>query len=94
MLEQAIQKKITKYLESIGAYTIKVIQANKKGVPDVLACYKGRFIGIEVKRPETKTNVSKLQEHNLKKIVDAAGISCVAWEVDQVKEIIDGIDNN
>ena len=92
MTEQAIQAKIIKFLEKRGAYVVKVITANKRGVPDIICCYRGVFLGIEVKRPETKKNVSKLQEHNLAKIVEAEGFSCVAWSTDEVDDILDEID--
>lgn len=88
MSEQKIQASIIKYLESNGAYVVKVITASKKGVPDILVCYKGKFIGIEVKRPETKTNVSPLQSYNLKKIEDAGGLSYVLWDINQIKELL------
>lgn len=85
MSEQKIQASIIKYLESKGAYVVKVVTASKKGVPDIIACYKGQFVGIEVKRPETKTNVSPLQSYNLKKIEEAGGLSFVAWELAGLK---------
>ena len=88
MNEQKIQRKIIKYLESEGAYVVKVISASKSGVPDILTCYKGRFVGIEVKKPETKNNVSRLQEYNLKKIEEAKGLSLIAWSVKQIKETL------
>ena len=89
MTESLIQSKIIKHLESIGAYVIKTISTNKAGVPDLLVCYKGLFIGIEVKRPETKNKVSKLQGHHLAKIEQAEGLSMVAWNVEMVKEFIE-----
>ena len=91
MTEQQIQKKIIQYLEQEGYYVVKVISASKSGVPDILTCIEGRFVGIEVKKPETKTNVSKLQEYNLDKINEAGGVSTVAWEVEQVKIIVSAI---
>lgn len=93
MKEQDYQRKIIKYLETRGAYVVKVITASKKGVPDVLACYKGQFIGIEVKTPLTRSNVSKLQQYNLNTIVGLAnGWACVAVEVDDVKSLLELID--
>lgn len=86
MTEQQIQTKIIKYLESQGAYVVKVISASKSGVPDILACKDGRFYGIEVKTPKTKTNTSKLQDYNLQKIKDAGGISFVAWDLETLKK--------
>ena len=68
--------------------------ANRSGIPDIIACYKGKFIGIEVKTEATQRNTSKLQEANLRMIAEADGIAIVAWEVSQVKEIIERIDND
>lgn len=86
--EQQIQTKIKSYLEDQGAYVIKVIAASKKGVPDLVACYKGLFVAIEVKKPTTKNNVSKLQQYNLDKINKLGGIGLVAWSVEQIEELI------
>lgn len=90
--EQAIQSDILKYLKSVGAYTIKVAAATKSGVPDIICCYKGRFIAIEVKRPETKTKVSPLQLVNIIKIEEAQGSALVAWGKEMVKTFIENID--
>ena len=65
MTEQRIQKKIVDYLLTQGCYIVKVISASKAGVPDILGCYEGVFFAIEVKTPQTKKNVSKLQDYNL-----------------------------
>lgn len=93
MTEQDYQRKITKHLEKRGAYVAKVIVGNKKGIPDILACYKGHFVAIEVKTPRTMNNVSPLQQHNLKAINDCQGFSLVAWSVDTVEELLDTIDH-
>jgi archaeal holliday junction resolvase (hjc) len=91
MKEQDIQRKIIKYLESVGAYVVKVVASNKSGTPDILACYRGIFLAIEVKRPETKTNVSELQEYNIKKIKEAGGVAIVSWDLDAVKAVVENI---
>ena len=89
MTEQQIQKKLIKWLEDKGYYVVKVVSANKSGVPDLLACIDGKFVGIEVKRPETKGRVSKLQAHNLSKIKEAGGYATVSWSLDDLKEFIE-----
>lgn len=94
MKEQDIQRKIIKYLESVGAYVVKVVASNKSGTPDILACYRGIFLAVEVKRPETKTNVSELQEYNIKKIKEAGGVAIVSWDLDAVKATIKDINSN
>ena len=88
MKEQDIQRKIIKWLEGEGAYVVKIVSATKAGVPDIICCYQGRFIAIEVKTPKTKNNVSALQKYNLDKVLTAQGHSLVAWELDQVKQFI------
>ena len=90
MTEQAIQKKIIKWLEAQGYYVVKVISANKSGVPDIIACVEGKFVGIEVKRPTTKNNVSALQRKHLDMIEESGGYSTVAWELEQVIDFING----
>lgn len=50
----------------------------RSGVPDIVACWKGRFIGIECK---TEGNVpTQLQMKNLMQIVDTGGISLLVDE--------------
>lgn len=88
--EQDIQRKILKYLETKHIYVVKVISASKAGVPDILCCYQGKFLAIEVKTPNTRHNTSELQKYNISKIIGAGGKAIVAWDVKQVEEFIDG----
>lgn len=92
MKEQTYQKKIIDFLKSKGAYVVKIISASQAGVPDVICCYRGRFVAVEVKRPETLKNVSRLQAYNLDKITEAGGIGFVACSVEQVKKVLEAID--
>ena len=92
MKEQGYQKKITKFLEDNGAYVVKVIAANRKGIPDILACYKGYFIGIEVKVPEKMGNTTKLQDYNIKKIREAGGYAFVASDTKVLEGILREVD--
>lgn len=83
MREQQIQHKIIKYLESIGYYVIKIIVANKSGVPDVVAAKNGKVIFIEVK---TKTGkLSALQKYNLKKILESGNDIIIARSIEDIK---------
>lgn len=91
MREKVIENKIKDYLKSKGAYYFKHHgnQFSQVGVPDIVACYKSRFIGIEVKNETGKT--SPLQDVNLKMINEAGGIGIVARSVEDVKKVIDNI---
>jgi len=92
MTEQKVQTKIIKHLEGMGAYIIKVMVASKAGVPDIICCIQGRFVGIEVKKPDKKKNTSKLQDIHIRKIAEAGGIAGVAWDLDSLEVILDELE--
>lgn len=90
--EKTIENKIKSYLKSKGAYYFKHHgnQFSQVGVPDIIVCYKGRFIGIEVKNEAGKT--SPLQDYNLEAIQNAGGVGLVARDVQIVKELLEYLD--
>jgi len=85
MKEQDLQKKIQKYLEEKGCYVVKVISANKNGVPDLLFCMDGKFNAIEVKAPGKLSTLSKLQAYHLELIKKTGGVAIVADSLETVK---------
>lgn len=63
MTEAAYQSKLIKQYESAGWYVIKIIQANRSGIPD-LVCLKPEAVKfVEVKGP--KGRLSKVQEYRI-----------------------------
>jgi len=80
MLEQQIQKQIDVQLTRRGVWVTKIINANRRGVPDLLACVEGHFFAIEVKRPGMKA--TPIQKAQLARITKAGGTAIVAtcWE--------------
>lgn len=85
--EQDIQTKIMDYIRSIGGIPIKQNQIGiyaTAGVPDILACVKGRFIAIEVKRPKQKPK--PIQVAWINAIICAGGVAFWADNLDTVKE--------
>lgn len=58
--------------------------APKKGVSDILACYKGRLIAIEVKIG--KDRLSPEQEGFLANIDATGGITCIARDLSTFTE--------
>ena len=73
--EKTFENKVKLYLKQKGAYFIKTHgdRFSKVGVPDLIVCYKGLFIGIELKAPNGKP--SELQLAHLKMIHKAGGMS-------------------
>ena len=88
-----LQRKVQEYLVSKGAYEFKVHGSAymKSGIPHIISCYKGLFIGIECKIGKNK--MSKLQEEHRDQILAAGGIHILAYNLEDVKKIIEKIDN-
>ena len=89
--ETNLQRKVQDYLESIGAYHFKVHGSAymKAGIPDIISCYKGRFIGIECKVGKNKP--SKLQEEHRDMILKARGIHILAYKLEDVEKIFENL---
>ena len=84
--EQQIQTSVIKYLESLNCYVVKIISANKSGVPDICACINGRWLSIEMKKPGEKPD--PLQLFHLQMIQKAGGLATWATSVTQVQDFL------
>ena len=80
--EKTFENKVKLYLKQKGAYFIKTHgdRFSKVGVPDLIVCYKGLFIGIELKALNGKP--SELQLYNLREIEKSGGISYLLYPKD------------
>lgn len=89
MKEKTIENQIKKWLDSKGYWWMKVHGDlfQKSGVPDILACINGTFVGIEVKRPGGK--VSELQKYQMEQIQKSGGVAFVAHSVEEVRVNLD-----
>lgn len=89
MREQVFQKKIIDWLEKEGAWVVKFHASGmtKKGVPDLLVCWKGNFLALEVK---TNSRTTEIQKYQIDKIIKANGYAFVVnpenW--DNIRNII------
>ena len=94
MLERDIVTAIKRYLASLGSDVFfwkehgSVYGPN--GVPDIICCYKGRFLGLECKLPGGR--LTELQKRALEKINRAGGIACRVESVEDVKRVIACVD--
>lgn len=78
--EKNFENKIKKYLEGKGCWFLKYwggAAYTKSGIPDLLVCCNGYFVGIEVKAPNGKP--SELQLYNIRKISESGGIGIVLY---------------
>lgn len=90
--ESAIVGSIKRVLAERSAWHIKTHGASMQvsGIPDIIACYRGRFVGLEVK--DHKGNPTPLQKYELECIATAGGVSAVVRSVEEVETMLDNID--
>ena len=94
MLERDIETAIKRYLASLGSDVFfwkehgSVYGTN--GVPDIICCYKGRFLGLECKLPGGR--LTKLQKRTIEQINRAGGVACRVESVEDVKRVIECVD--
>jgi Holliday junction resolvase len=94
--EKKVKQKVVKILEEAGAYYFYPVSGGygASGVPDVVACFKSKFIGIECKAG--KNVPTALQLKNLAQITKNGGYSLVINEEnvedlsDCIKRIMEG----
>ncbi len=90
MKESQLIKKIQDYLKTVkGCFYWKEHggQFGTAGIPDIIVCYKGRFIAFEAKVGTNKATV--LQSLTIRQILLAGGYALVVRSVDEVKDVID-----
>ncbi|MCL2301532.1 MAG: VRR-NUC domain-containing protein [Firmicutes bacterium] len=89
MLEKDITAAILRYLRSLpecfcwkehgGSY-------GAAGIPDIICCYRGRFLGLEVKQLGNK--MTRLQEVTLERIRAALGVAHMVTSLAEARAII------
>lgn len=94
--EKQFENRLKKFLEDEGCWFVKFF-ANaytKIGIPDILCCYNGYFVAIEVKAPKGKP--SELQKRNVQKIIESGGIAVVLYpdQFDYFKKMIQYLYND
>jgi Holliday junction resolvase len=91
--ETHLVTKIRERLQAEGGWWVKIHGGpfQQAGIPDIIGCYKGRFIGIEVKLDYNKP--SGLQQLVLSELTKAGARCGVAYSVQQALNVRDGIEN-
>ena len=89
MKEKDLIKTITNYLKTIpDCFYWKEHggQYGTAGIPDIIVCYRGKFIAFEVKADKNKPTV--LQAITIKQILRAGGYALVVRSVEEVKKVM------
>jgi hypothetical protein len=92
-LEKSITATIAKGLRARGCYVAKIHGGlyGTAGIPDLLVCWKGTFIGLEVKRPGG-AGATPQQAAQLEGIKRAGGTSAVVRSFDEALAVLNAID--
>jgi len=92
-LESRIVKKVLEALRARGGFWAKTHGSPvvTRGLPDIIGCYKGRYIAFEVKR-DSSGKPTLLQEYRMKEIRAAGGIATLIHSVEQALAVIDRLD--
>ena len=79
MTEKKFEKDVKAFLKAQGCWYVKTWSngVQRKGIPDLLVCCNGVFLGVELKCEEG--HPSDLQLWNIKKIRMAHGIGIVLY---------------
>lgn len=91
--EKKVKRKIVAILKEYNAYYFHPATGGygKSGVPDVVACCGGVFIGIEAKADLKKNKPTALQQMNLRAINEAGGVALLI-DANNLHELTDALD--
>lgn len=91
--ETYLQRHIRELIEKRGgsAYKNHGSMIVEPGRPDIFACYQGFFLAIEAK--DESNTPSRQQGIHLRKLQKSKGITCVIWTIDELKKVLDIIDD-
>jgi Holliday junction resolvase len=88
--EGKVKKKVTTILKELGAYYFFPVTGGfgRSGVPDIICCLNGNFIGIECKAGDNKPTA--LQNKNLEEIQAAGGFAFIINEdnIDSLERVL------
>lgn len=87
--EVKIKTKVRAWLTARGIWYCQPVATGfgPSGVPDIVACWQGRMLGIEVKAPGKRSNTTTMQERQLAQITAAGGIAIVVDDVSQLDDM-------
>jgi len=85
--EAKVKKQVKRILDIVGCYYFfpQTGGYGSSGVPDIVVCHKGKFIGIECKAGDNK--LTELQKHNINLINNNKGLAIVVNE-SNIEELI------
>ena len=92
-LERAVVNSTLKRLRQRGGFWVKTHGGphQQAGLPDIIGCYRGRYVSFEVKR-DAAGKPTDLQAHTMKRIRTEGGVSILIHSVDMALAVLDRLD--
>lgn len=90
--EYRIVQNVKKLIKSRGGWCVKIHGGpyQDAGTPDILVCYKGHFIAVEVK---TARGVARPEQRVVQQaITRAGGYALITHRIGEVADVLDAID--
>lgn len=91
MTEKQFETQVKDYLKKQGCWVLKTWSngIQREGIPDLLVCCNGYFLGIELKAENGKP--SALQKWNIDQINKAGGIAIILYPhmFDEFKDFVE-----
>lgn len=90
--ESKLKQRIRDLLTARGAFYSNVQGGSfaKPGDPDIVVCYRGRYVAVEAKAPDGRQ--SSIQRIRQEQIEDAGGMYVLAYSVEDVVSALDRLD--
>ncbi len=92
-LEKVLRKEVLEYLNTNRIFHFRIEDATLSNYPDLIICYKGRFVAAELKRSE-KTKARGGQLKVLRSIHTAGGYAEVIGSLNQLKAMLSKIEED
>lgn len=88
--ESRLSRKIMEAVRLKGYFCFKVHGSEfmMAGLPDIIVCANGQFIGLETKLPSTRNHVSPRQSYVHSQIENAGGVAVVVCSPSEALEAI------
>jgi len=99
MTEAELKRDVKAYLDKMGFHHVhyntifssrRGNYGSAKGIPDIIGCYRGRYIAFELKGKGGKP--SEAQNRQLESIKAAEGMGIIVRSVDEVEAVLWAID--
>lgn len=85
-----LTSRVIHYLQEVDAVAINLIAASKAGYADVIACYNGRFLALEIKGKGDTEKPAQAQKLN--EVIEAGGYGKFIHSMQDLYDLLNLID--